>query len=232
MGLCKDQFTARRGERFLWQQRKRDDGFVLRSNFIEEFSFKILRDRHFAGGNLGGRGADEAELAMAQAFDAVLICRANWGSENPASHGPPCVHVAPAGRWVERGTCGFVGEVCEAGMVFRGTSERARFAIAGKIRTMFREPGAGAILDLRRERGICGAQLGHSCAQARRIKRVDGKSSVTALRTAHAAGEERSGAAGCLGKRSIHNLHKLGIALRKLHRGHRFSIAGVTIVCR
>src|SRR5208337_2056232 len=70
MGGCKDQFTAARGGGFLRQQREGDDGFVLRSNFIAQFGFEIVWDRHFAGRDLFGRGADEAELAMTQAFDA------------------------------------------------------------------------------------------------------------------------------------------------------------------
>jgi predicted RNase H-like HicB family nuclease len=48
---------------------------------------------------------------------------------------------------------------------------------------------------------------------------------VAALRAADAAGQERSGAAARLVKRSIHYLHKLGIARGKGHNGHRFSIA-------
>ena len=108
--------------------------------------------------------------------------------------------------------------ILKAGLVFGGAAERAGVSIARKIRTVLREPGAGAALDLGRKRGICGAQLGHSGAQACGVKRVDGKGSVAALRAADAAGQERPGAASCVGKRSIHNLHKLGIARRKVHK--------------
>jgi hypothetical protein len=83
----------------------------------------------------------------------------------------------------------------------------------------------GATLDLGRARGICGVQLGHSSTQARDVKRVDRKSSVTALRATDAAGQERSRAASRLGKRGIHDLHKLGIARRKGHKDSKFSIA-------
>jgi predicted RNase H-like HicB family nuclease len=48
---------------------------------------------------------------------------------------------------------------------------------------------------------------------------------VAALRATDAAGQERSGAASCLGKRGIHDLHKLGIARRKVHKDSKFSIA-------
>ena len=64
MGVCKDQFTARRDGRILWQQRKGDHGFCWRADFVEQFGFEIVRDGHFAGGDLRWRGADEAELAM------------------------------------------------------------------------------------------------------------------------------------------------------------------------
>ena len=50
MGGCKDQFIALRGGGFLRKQRKGDDGFVLRSNLIEEFRFEIVLDGHLAGG--------------------------------------------------------------------------------------------------------------------------------------------------------------------------------------
>lgn len=218
MGVCKDQFTAWRDRGFLRKQRKGNNGLKVRSCFTEQFGFEVVRDGHFAGGDLRGRGADEAELAMTQAFGAVFACGAHGRAENAAGHGPPRVHIAAAGCGVERGARGIVGEVFEAGLIFRGTAEQAGVSITGKIRTMLRKPDAGTALDLGSERGICGAQLGHSGAQSRGVKRVDGKSSVAALRAADAAGQERSGAAGCLGKRGSHNLYKLGIARRKVHK--------------
>ena len=179
---------------------------------MKQLRFKIVRDRHFALGNLLGCSTDEAQLAMAQAFSAIFACRANRRAKDAAGHGPPCVHIAAAGCGVECRAGGIVGEVFEAGVIFGRVAESAGVLIAGKIRTVFGEPGAGAVGDFGSERGICDAQLGHPGAQARGIKRVNGKGSVTALRAPDAAGQERSGAAGCLGERGIQNLHKLDIA--------------------
>jgi hypothetical protein len=97
--------------------------------------------------------------------------------------------------------------------------------IAGKIRAVRSEPRTGAAFELNRERGIRDAQLSHSSAQARSVKRVDGKGSMAALRAADAAGKIRSGAVRCLNKRGIYDLYKLGIARGKVHKGYRFSIA-------
>jgi hypothetical protein len=184
----------------LTQQCEGDDGFKVRPGFVEQFRFEIVRDGHFACGDLFGRGAHEAELAMTQAFRAAFACRAHGRAEDAARHGPPRVHIAPARCGVERGTCGNVGEVFEACLVFDRTTKCAGIAIAGKIRTVFRKPGASAALDLSRERGICGAQFIHSGAKARGVKRVDGKGSVAALRATDAASKERAGTASCLGK--------------------------------
>ena len=179
---------------------------------MKQLRFKIVRDRHFALGNLLGCSTDEAQLAMAQAFSAIFACRANWRAKDTAGHGPPRVYIAAAGRGVECGACGIVSEIFEACLVIDRTAECAGVSIAGKIRTVFGEPGAGAVGDFGSERGICDAQLGHPGAQARGIERVNGKGSVTALRAPDATCKERFGAAGCLGERGIQNLHKLDIA--------------------
>jgi hypothetical protein len=167
---------------------------------MEQLRFEIVRDGHFAGGDLFGCCADKAKFAMAQAFFAVFACGAHGRAEDAAGHGPPCVDIAAAGRGVERGASGIVGEVLKAGLIFRRTTECAGVSIAGEIRAVCREPGAGAAFDLSRERGIYGVQLDHSDAKARGVQRVDGKGSVAALRAADAAGQERTGAASRLGK--------------------------------
>jgi len=195
MGGCKDQFIATCGGGFLRKQGKGDDCVRWRADFIEQFCFKIVRDRHFAGGDLLGRGADEAELAMPQALGAVLACCAHRRAEDAAGHRSPRVHIAAAGCGVKRGACGIVGEVFEACLIFDRIAERARVSISGKKWTVFRKPGSGAALDFSRERWICGAQFSHSGTEARGVKRVDGKGSVAALRATNAACKERSGAA-------------------------------------
>ena len=143
---------------------ERNDGLVFRSDLIEEFGFERMRDRHLAGSDLLWRRSDEAEFAMAEAFGSVFTYRPNRRAEDAAGHGTPLVDAATAGRGVERGAGGFVGEVFKAGLIGGGCAERAGLGIAGKVRTMFGEPGARAEFDVHGERGICGAQSGHSFA--------------------------------------------------------------------
>jgi hypothetical protein len=138
MGVCKDQFTAPCDAGALLEQRKGDDSFRSRADVVEQFRFEIVRDGHFASGYQFSCGANEAELAMTQAFSAVIVCGAHRRTEDAARHGPPRVHIAAARRGVERRTSGIVGEVCEAGLIFRGTPEHAGNSIPGKIRTIFR----------------------------------------------------------------------------------------------
>ena len=176
-----------------------------------------MRDGHFACGNLLGRGSDEAEFAMAEAFLAVVAYCAHGRAEDAAGHGTPGVHIAAAGRGVEGGTGGFVGEVREFFLILEGFSEYAGVSVAGEIRAVFRKPGAGAGFDFGCERGTCGAELVHSGAEARGIEGVDGECAVAALRAADAAGEKRSGAARCFGKRSVYDLDEFGIARGKGH---------------
>lgn len=90
---------------------------------------------------------------------------------------------------------------------------------------MLGEPGAGAKFEVCSERGICGAQGGHSLAEARGIEGVDGEGSVAALRATDAAGEEVPRASGGIGERGVDtldklgfaDLHELGVARRKRH---------------
>ncbi len=99
------------------QQRKGDDGFVFRTNLFKQLSFELMRDGHFAGGDLLWGGADEAKLAMAEAFGAVFAHRLNGRPEDATGHGTPRIDVAAARGRVERRTCGIVGEVFKAGLI-------------------------------------------------------------------------------------------------------------------
>jgi hypothetical protein len=85
-----------------------------------------------------GRCADEAKLAVTEAFGATIVCATHGRAENAASHRPPRVHIAATGRGIERGASGIVSEVFEAGLIFGRTAERARNSITGKIWTIFR----------------------------------------------------------------------------------------------
>jgi hypothetical protein len=193
-------------------ERERNDGFGSRSHLVQKFRFERVRDRHLAGGDLLWRRADEAELAMAETFGAVVVDGPNRRAEDAASHGTPPVDVATAAGGVERGASGIVSEVFKAGLIGSGFAKNAGFAIAGKAGTMLGEPGAGAEFEVCGERGICGAQSGHSLAEASGIESIDGEGAVAALRATDAAGEEVSGAAGGIGERGVDTLEKLGFA--------------------
>ena len=219
MGGCKDQFIAARGGGFLSKEREGDDGFEILGDFVQQLCLKIVRDEHFTGGHLPGRSADEAKLAVPQAFSASLAHRTYGRAEDPAGHGPPRVDVAAAGCGVERGTGGFVGEALEALPLRIGFSEHTRPLIAGKIRAVFCKPGAGAALDRCGKLGIGLAQLAHSGLKAHGVERIHGEGAVAALRAADAAGEKSSGAARRIGEGVVHNPHKVGIARGKAHEG-------------
>jgi hypothetical protein len=201
------------------QQRERNDGLVFRSDLVEEFGFELARDGHLAGGDLIRSCADEAELAVAETLGAVFTCRANRRPEDAAGHGTPRVDVATAGGGVERGASGIVGKVFKTFLVGSRCAKNARLAIAGKVWAVIGEPGAGAELEVCGERWICGAQSGHSLAEARGIEGVDGEGAVAALCATDAAGEEVSGAAGGIGERGVDTLEKLGVARGKGHGG-------------
>ena len=188
---------------------------------MEQFGFEIVRDLHFAGGDLVWSCAYKTKFAMAQAFGVVVGSGAHGRAEDAAGHGTPCVHIAAAGYGIERGTCGFVGEVVKFFLILDGLSECAGFTIAGETCAVFLEPCAGAVFDPLRRLRVCCMQCFHSGAEADGVERVDGEGSVTALRAADAAGKKCSGVAGGFGERSIHDLHEFGIARGK---GHEESI--------
>jgi hypothetical protein len=165
---------------------------------------------------------------MAEAFGSVFTYRPNGRAENAAGHGTPLVDAATAGRGVERGAGGFVGEVFKAGLIGGRSAERAGLGITGKIWAVLGEPRPGAKLEVRSERRICGAQSGHSFAEARRIEGVDGEGAVAALRATDATDEKVSGAAGGIGKRCVDDLDELGIAREKRHEGKDSGAAGET----
>lgn len=211
----------------LRQQRKGDDGFDWRAflraascrDLIEQLRFERVRDWHLAGADLLRSGADKAELAVAEAFGAVFVYRADRRAEDAASHGTPLVDVATAGRGVKRGAGSVVGKVFKEGLVGFRRAERAGPEIAGKGRTVLSQPDAGAVLDCGGQRGVCDPKIGHAFAEARGIEGVDGEGSMAALRATDAAGEEVSGAASGIGDRGVDNLDQLRVARGKRHGG-------------
>jgi len=83
-----------------------------------EGRFELMGDGHFAGGDFGFGGADEAELAAAEGVVVgVVVCHADGRAEDAAGDGAPGVDVAESGGGVEGGAGGLIGEVVEAGLV-------------------------------------------------------------------------------------------------------------------
>ncbi len=219
MGGCKDQFTARRGDGLLRKQRKGDHGFCCASRFR----------RAIAASRSCGTGISQAATCsgVAPMKQSSQWPRPSAPSSPAARTGGPKTrqvmgrHAYTSQRPVAGSSAGHAASSAKSSKrawSSTRTAEYARFRSPGKSRAVFREPSAGAAFDFSRKRGICGAQLSHSGAKARGVERVDGESSVAALRATDAAGQERSSAASCLGKRSIHNLHEFGIARGKGHK--------------
>jgi len=216
-GLQRTVYRAAHDEGFLRQQRKGHDGFEIRAGLPEQFCFEIVRDSHLAGGDLLGRSADKAQLAMAQTLGIIVVHCAHRRTEDAAGHGPPRVHIAATGGWIECGARRIVREILKSFLVLVGSSEQSRFRIAGKIRAVFSEPVVSAPFDFRSECRICSAQVSHSRAKARGVEHIDCECAVAALRASNAAGEKLTGAPRGIGKRGVHDLNKLGIARKKVH---------------
>lgn len=189
---------------------------------MEQAGFERVGDGHFAGGDLGFGGADEAQFAAAQHvgwFVALIVGggHADGRTEDAAGHGAPGVDVAESCGGVEGGTRGFVGEVFESSVVGIGCAEEAGLGIAREVGEVFAEPGAGAEFEIGGEGGLGGAQRIHAGAEAEDVERIDGEGSVAALRAPGSAGEPGAGATAGFGERSIDDLHEFSVAWRKMH---------------
>jgi AraC-like DNA-binding protein len=88
------------------------------------------------------------------------------------------------------------------------------------------EPFAGTFLDCRCGRRVRFPQGLHAGAQAKSVKRIDGRGSVAALRAAGAASEPTARALGCIGERRIHDLHELPVTGGKAHAAKDTRMAG------
>src|ERR1700722_10016025 len=99
------------------QQRESDYGFVLRLDLFKQFCFELMRDWHLAGGELFWSRFDEAKLAVTKALVAVFVHGSNRRRKDAADHRTPRVNVAAAGRGVECGASGVVGEIFKAGLI-------------------------------------------------------------------------------------------------------------------
>jgi len=173
-----------------------------------------VRNGHFALGDFGFGGADEAQLAAAE---RVAVSHARGRPEYPAGHGPPGVNIAQAGRGIERGASSLAGEVVEASLVRFGRAKEAGDGIAGEVGQVLSEPDVRAALEVGGKGGLFGAQSLHAGAEAEDIEGIDGKGSVATLGAAGAASEPRAGALRCFSQRRIHDLHQLGIGCGKAH---------------
>jgi hypothetical protein len=197
------------------EQRECDDGFSRLACFGDQCSLELVRDRHFACGDLGLRGFDEAEFATAEGFTLVHADR--W-PEDAAGHGTPCIDVAEAGFGIECGTRGIVGEVFEAGLLFIGIAEQTGCEIARKIVAVLCKPCAGTLFDGFGDGGVGQAEVIHPSAEAEGVECVDGKGSMAALGAAGAAGKPTAGATSGIGKSRIDDLYELPVAAGELHK--------------
>ena len=113
-------------------------------NLGQEPLFFVARNGHFAGGNLGFSGVNEAQLAASK---GIAFTHARGRPEYPAGHGTPFIDIAEARRRAQRRTGGLVGKFLEAGLVLVGRAQQPSRKLAGKRRTMLGDPGAGAFFD-------------------------------------------------------------------------------------
>jgi hypothetical protein len=194
-------------------------GAGLAGHFGEERGFELLGNGHGAGGDLGGRGAGEAELAVAQGVFSFGTGGADGRPEDAAGHGAPGVDVATAGEGIEGRAGSVIGEVVEAGPIEVGRAEAAGSGIAGERGAVLVEPGAGAVFKGLRGGGRGGAQGVHAGVEAGGVEGVDGEGAVTALRAAGAANQPGAGLLRCAGQSGIDDLDELGVAGGETHKG-------------
>ena len=126
------------------QQGEGDDGFAGVVHLGEELFFELVRERHFAGGDLVIGGSDEAELA---AGEAITFRDADGRAKDAAGHWAEGVDVAETGVGIEGGAGCVIGEVFEAGVVLFGCSEDSSVEVAGEIWGVLGDPCTRAVAD-------------------------------------------------------------------------------------
>ena len=150
----------------------------LESHLGEELFFELVRERHFAGGDLVIGGSDEAELA---AGEGITFRDADGRAEDAAGHWAEGVDVAETGLGIEGGAGCVIGEVFEAGVVLFGCSEDSSVEVAGEIwgvlgdHVRARSRIAWAVLRVGDAEGL------HAGLKAGGVEGVDGECAVTAL---------------------------------------------------
>ncbi len=162
----------------------------------------------FAGGDLLGGGAAEAELANAEA-----PFHPQWRAEDAASHGARGVEVAESGGGVESGTGLVIGEVFEESGT--GFVKQASAGISGEIGSDAREGLLGAPADGCGALRIGRVEGGEAFTQAGGVELGDGEYADAALGASGSAFEPSAGAAGSVGNGGVDDLDELGVAGRE-----------------
>src|ERR1035437_3237447 len=115
-------------------------------------------------------------MALARAgFDA------NGWTEDAAGHGAPRVDIAAAGRGIERGTGGLVGEFLKLLLLRVGLAQAAGGSIAGKTAAVLVNPTSSPALDFGGQCWLVLPQNRHSRLQPGGVERIDGEGAVAAL---------------------------------------------------
>ena len=130
--------------------------------------------------------ADKAKLATAQRLSRSHPHR--W-PENTACHRPPLIDIAEPGRRIQRRARRIVRELLKPLQLFVRRSQHSRPRISRKLRSILCNPRLRALFDCFRFWWVRCMQCAHPGFQPLGVQRVDGKRSMTALRTSRPARE-------------------------------------------
>jgi hypothetical protein len=186
--------------------------------FVADFFLVGDGGVEFAGGDLFGRGVDEAELAGGE----VVFSGAHGWAEGAAEDGTVFVEVAGALFEVEDGAGLVVGELFEEDGGFIVFVENARGAVAWEPGI---EAGQGvryALVDARCFDWVGLVEGGEAFAEARCILVGNGEDSDAALGAAGFTDEVRATAAIGVGNSGIYDLDE-GLGHRDSVEGARFA---------
>jgi hypothetical protein len=194
--------------------RIRHHGLARRAGFLQQFPFQLVGNRHFASRDFFLARTRKAKLATAQRLSGSHPHR--W-PEDAARHRPPLIDIAEPGRRIQRRARRIVRELLKPLLFFFRRSQHSRPLISGKLRSILGNPRLRAFFNCFRFRWVRCMQCAHPSFQPLGVQRVDGKRSMTALRTSRAARQPLARAPRRFGQRSVHNLHELRIARGQSH---------------
>lgn len=191
-----------------------DDGFAMGPGIFLQFfqkpGFEVVRiGLHFAGGDFGLGSAIEAEVANPQ-----ITFRHERRSKGAAHHGTVFVKFAGSGRGVEHGARFVVGKLIPTLAIFVvfGFIEDTGGRIAGVLGGKSSDRVQGAFADASGAVGVFFFGLCQAVPKAERVELIDGKDSVTTMRTAGTAGQPFAAATHGVGEGSVDDLDEFLIS--------------------